>query len=78
MAELLMSILLLLSCCAVVFTRESRIAVLYLCMYSLFVSFLYMLLQAPDIALTELALGAGLTSLVYLVAIKKPEHKDIL
>ncbi|MGM0461744.1 MAG: hydrogenase subunit MbhD domain-containing protein [Fibrobacterota bacterium] len=69
--ERLVGIILLICCGAVVFARESRVAVLYLCLFSLFLSFHYLLLQAPDIALTELSLGAGLTSLVFLVAINK-------
>lgn len=55
----------------VVFSRNMYIAVLGLSLFSMFLAVKYFLLQAPDVAITEAALGTGLATLVYLIAIKK-------
>lgn len=41
---------------------------------SLFASILYLILQAPDVALTEAAIGAGLSTMIFLLAIKKTKR----
>ena len=38
---------------------------------SLVASILYILLHAPDVAMTEAAIGSGLTTVVFLLALKK-------
>ncbi|MDA3887037.1 MAG: DUF4040 domain-containing protein [Candidatus Delongbacteria bacterium] len=42
---------------------------------SLFASILYLLMQAPDVAMTEAAIGAGLSTLIFLYALHKT--KDV-
>ncbi len=41
---------------------------------SLFASILYLILQAPDVAMTEAAIGAGLLTMIFLLAIKKTKQ----
>jgi uncharacterized MnhB-related membrane protein len=43
---------------------------------SLFASILYLVLQAPDVALTEAAIGAGLSTMIFLLAIKKTKRYE--
>ncbi len=38
---------------------------------SLFASVLYLLLAAPDVAMTEAAIGAGLSTVIFLYAVYK-------
>ena len=38
---------------------------------SLVASILYIILHAPDVAMTEAAIGSGLTTVVFLFALKK-------
>ena len=40
---------------------------------SLFASVLYVLLSAPDVAMTEAAIGSGLTTMIFLYTIKKTQ-----
>lgn len=52
-----------------------------LCIFSSLLTLQYVFLKAPDVAITEAALGAGLSTLIYLTAIrkttgKKAEHTD--
>jgi uncharacterized MnhB-related membrane protein len=41
---------------------------------SLFASVLYVLLSAPDVAMTEAAIGSGLTTMIFLYTIKKTQE----
>ncbi|MBT5231709.1 MAG: DUF4040 domain-containing protein [Methylococcales bacterium] len=42
----------------------------------LFASVTYVMLAAPDVAMTEAAIGSGLTTLIFLYAINKTKCKD--
>ena len=39
--------------------------------YSLVMSIIWLLLESPDLAITEAAVGAGVTSLLFFVTLKK-------
>ena len=39
--------------------------------YSLLMSIVWVLLQSPDLAITEAAVGAGVTSILFFVTLKK-------
>ena len=43
---------------------------------SLLASVLYLVLAAPDVAMTEAAIGSGLTTLVFLFALNKIRKED--
>lgn len=51
-------------------------SVIYLAIVSLMVSVLFVMLSAPDIALTEAAVGAGLSTFIFIAAIKKTERME--
>lgn len=48
-----------------------RHSVIYLSVFSLLCSFAYALYQAPDVAIAEAVIGCTLSTVLYLVAIKK-------
>lgn len=39
--------------------------------YSLIMSIMWILLQSPDLAITEAAVGAGVTSVLFFITLKK-------
>ena len=41
---------------------------------SLFASVVYVVLAAPDVAMTEASIGSGLTTMIFLYAIRKTRH----
>ena len=43
---------------------------------SLFASVVYVVLAAPDVAMTEASIGSGLTTMIFLYAIRKTQGKD--
>ena len=62
----------LVSCAiAVSFSKKLLNSVLIFMSYSLMMSVIWILLESPDLAITEAAVGAGVTSLLFFVTLKK-------
>jgi len=55
----------------VIKTKNFVRAVILLTICNSLATLSYFLLQAPDVAMTEAAVGAGLTTLIFVIAIKK-------
>ena len=43
---------------------------------SLFASVVYVVLAAPDVAMTEASIGSGLTTMIFLYALRKTQGGD--
>ena len=56
---------------ATIFTKKLLTAVVIYMSFSLIMSVIWVLLQAPDLAITEAAVGAGVTSILYFVTLDK-------
>jgi len=56
---------------AVALTRKIITAVIIFMSYSVMMSITWVMLQAPDLALTEAAIGAGITSVLFFLVIKR-------
>jgi len=56
---------------AVSLTRKVISAVIIFMSYSIVMSLVWVLLEAPDLALTEAAIGAGITSVLFFLAIRR-------
>ncbi len=52
-------------------SRVLRNAIIYLSVFSLLCSIVYLLLGAPDVAIAEATIGCTLSTILYLVALKK-------
>ena len=52
-------------------TSKLRRAVIFLGAFSLCISFVYMLYNAPDVAIAEAVIGCTLSTILYLVALRK-------
>jgi uncharacterized MnhB-related membrane protein len=61
---------------AVARIRDLLAAVIIFAAYSLVMAILWQLLASPDIAITEAALGAGVTTLLLLAAISKTRREE--
>ena len=51
--------------------KDLLLAVIGTSIVSLILSVLFFLLQAPDVALTEAAIGVALTTIIFIITIKK-------
>ena len=63
--------------------KKSFTAIIVFTAFSLVMSVLWIILGAPDLAITEAAVGAGITSLLFYVALKnmdeiKEKQADLL
>ena len=56
---------------AVSFSKNLRNSILIFMSYSLMMSVIWILLESPDLAITEAAVGAGVTSLLFFITLKK-------
>ncbi|MCL2791706.1 MAG: DUF4040 domain-containing protein [Spirochaetaceae bacterium] len=56
---------------AVSFTKRIISAVVIFMSYSIVMSIIWLMLESPDLALTEAAVGAGITSVIFLLVIKR-------
>ncbi len=61
--------------CAVL-TKDLLVSVVALGVNSLIVSVLFFLMQAPDVAITEAAIGAGLTTAIFVFAVKHTQRQE--
>lgn len=79
MLELLnVMLLLFLIVCAIVVarTRDLLSAVIIFSAYSLVMAIIWQQLEAPDLAITEATMGAGVTSILLLVVISKTRRHE--
>lgn len=56
---------------SVSFSKNLLNSILIFMSYSLVMSLIWILLEAPDLAITEAAVGAGITSVLFFVTLKK-------
>lgn len=56
---------------SVSFSRNLLNSILIYMSYSLVMSIIWILLESPDLAITEAAVGAGVTSVLFFVTLKK-------
>lgn len=66
---------------SVSFSKNLLNSILIFMSYSLIMSIIWLLLQSPDLAITEAAVGAGVTSILFFVTLKKihairSEHEE--
>ena len=52
-------------------SRRLLVVVVIYMAYSLIMTVIWVLLQAPDLAITEAAVGAGVTGILFVVTLKK-------
>lgn len=70
MKQIVLIFLVIMAICTVQ-TQRLRNAVIYLGVFSLSMSFVYVLYNAPDVAIAEAVIGSTLATILYLVALQK-------
>ena len=68
---LVVVIVMLLSAAAVMLFKDFLAALAAMTVVSLGLSFLFVVVRAPDVAMTEAAIGAGLSSLLFALALRR-------
>lgn len=69
--ELILLISLVVCAIAVAVTKDLLTSIIIFMSYSMIMCVIWILLQSPDLAITEAAVGAGVTSILFFVTLKK-------
>lgn len=69
--EILLLICLVVCAVSVAFAKDLLTSIVIFMSYSLIMCVIWVLLQSPDLAITEAAVGAGVTSILFFVTLKK-------
>ncbi|MFP4286145.1 MAG: hydrogenase subunit MbhD domain-containing protein [Candidatus Izemoplasmataceae bacterium] len=69
-------VFLVLCALAVEKTKDLLSAVIIFSAYSLMMSVLWLILNTPDVALTEAAIGAGVTTILFIAVIGRTERYE--
>ncbi len=67
----ILSIVLIIAAVFAVYQKDLLLAVIGTSAVSVVLSVLFYILQAPDVALTEAAIGVALTTIIFVITIKK-------
>ena len=76
MIEILILIHIILAA-VILLSRDIITSVILLAVFSLFSSLLFFIMHAPDVALTEAAVGAGISTFLYIWIIRKTKKGTI-
>lgn len=62
---------------AVSFTKSNLSAIVIFSAYSLVMSVIWIIMESPDLAITEAAVGAGVTSILFYATLKRLNQIDM-
>ena len=69
--EIILLVFLIVCAIAVSITKRIVSAIIIFMSYSIIMSILWLLLESPDLALTEAAVGAGITGVLFFLTLKR-------
>lgn len=69
--EVMLLICLIVCAVSVAFAKDLLTSIVIFMSYSLIMCVIWVLLQSPDLAITEAAVGAGVTSILFFITLKK-------
>lgn len=75
-ADVILCVLMLAAAVAAVVVRGLLSAIILVGVVSLFVSYLFLRMGAPDVAMTEAAIGSALSTVIFLVALRRTRRKS--
>lgn len=69
--RLVLLIILVICALSVSFSKNLLISIVIYMAYGLIMAIIWLILESPDLAITEAAVGAGVTSILFFVTLKK-------
>lgn len=73
---ILLGLAMIIAAIAAIYLKDLVAAVVAAGTVSLFASVLYLVMAAPDVAITEAAIGAGISTLVFIIAIRRTTRRE--
>lgn len=74
---ILLMLLLIVCAGSVSFIKSNLSCIIVFSAYSLIMSVIWILMESPDLAITEAAVGAGVTSILFYATLRKINQIDI-
>lgn len=74
--EYILIAFLLICAISVCITNNLLVSLIIFTAYSLVMSVVWLFLESPDLAITEAAVGAGVTSILFFITLKKVNKMD--
>ncbi|MFW6270128.1 MAG: Na(+)/H(+) antiporter subunit B [Bacillota bacterium] len=74
--EYILIIFLVLLAYMAVISKEELISIIFLSIFSMVLTALYLIHKAPDVALAEAVIGAGLNTAIFMAAISQVRHGE--
>lgn len=74
--EFLLIVILILTAISVALTKKNLNAIIIFTTYSLIMSILWIIIKSPDLAITEAAVGAGITGLLFYITLRDVGELD--
>lgn len=74
--DLLICIVMVAAGASAMVVRNVLSSVVLLGAVSLLASYLFLRMSAPDVAMTEAAIGAGLTTIIFLIAVRRTKEQE--
>ncbi len=74
--DIILLILLVITAMAVVISKDLLVAAVIFAVYSLLMAVVYVQLNSPDVGLTEAAVGAGVTTVLFILAIARTARME--
>ncbi|MDY2575455.1 MAG: hydrogenase subunit MbhD domain-containing protein [Bacilli bacterium] len=74
--KIILLLILVINAIAVAFVKDNLVAVVVYMTSSSIMSIIWILLESPDLAITEAAVGAGITSVLFFITLKKIQQID--
>ena len=69
--EIILLTFLVVCAISVAFSKNLLTSIVIFMAYSVIMSIIWMILESPDLAITEAAVGAGVTSVLFYITLKK-------
>ena len=76
LVDLLLAALVVISALGVFWQRNLVAATVFAGVSSLVTSLLFLRMAAPDVAMTEAAIGAGLSTIIFLIAVRRTRESE--
>ena len=74
--QYILVIFLLICALAVCVTNNLLVSLIIFTAYSLVMSVIWLFIESPDLAITEAAVGAGITSIIFFITLVKVDKMD--
>lgn len=75
--SIVLGLIMLVIALVAIHNKNIKVAIIAAGVVSLFASILYLLLAAPDVAMTEASIGSGLSTIIFFYVVNKIKKQNV-